>query len=159
MDIKKSLSQELKKRCETLKLCEDERFSAASLAGAFHITRNTASQYLNELVKKGTVVKVNSRPVYFFDRQILEEKLKVSLEHSVYDSMDDLMRVTNHDFEKMIGCNGSLRALISHCQAAVTYPDHGLPILIYGPTGTGKSMLANLMYEYGIHQGILDKKS
>lgn len=159
MDIKTSLAKELKKRCTTLKIGEDERFSAASLANAFQISRNTASQYLNELVKKGNVVKINSRPVYFFHRQVLEEKLDTTLENSVYESMEDLMRTTKRDFEKMIGYNGSLRALISHCQAAVTYPDHGLPILIYGPTGTGKSMLAHLMYEYGIHQGILDKKS
>ena len=159
MDIKTSLAKELKKRCTTLKIGEDERFSAASLANAFQITRNTASQYLNELVKRGNVVKINSRPVYFFHRQVLEEKLDTTLENSVYESMEDLMRTTKRDFEKMIGYNGSLRALISHCQAAVTYPDHGLPILIYGPTGTGKSMLAHLMYEYGIHQGILDKKS
>ena len=66
MDIKKSLLQELKKRCSSLKIGEDERFSAASLADGFKITRNTASQYLNELVKKGSVVKINSRPVYFF---------------------------------------------------------------------------------------------
>ena len=44
MDIKTSLAKELKKRCTTLKIGEDERFSAASLANAFQISRNTASQ-------------------------------------------------------------------------------------------------------------------
>lgn len=157
MDNKTQLLQLLKERCEQQTIEENECFSASSLADACHISRNTASQYLNEFVKQMLIVKVNSRPVYFFAKETLEKKLGIELTETSYDSFDDLLSGSQKDFEKLIGHDGSLRALISRCQAAVAYPDHGLPILIHGATGTGKSLIANLMYEYGINQGILQK--
>lgn len=39
------------------------------------------------------------------------------------------------------------------------YPDNGLPIMIYGPTGTGKTLLANTMYDYALHQGVIESNS
>ena len=157
MDNKTQLLQLLKERCEQQTIEENECFSASSLSDACHISRNTASQYLNEFVKQMLIVKVNSRPVYFFAKETLEKKLGIELTETSYDSFDDLLSASQKDFEKLIGHDGSLRALISRCQAAVAYPDHGLPILIHGATGTGKSLIANLMYEYGINQGILQK--
>ena len=51
MDNKTQLLQLLKERCEQQTIEENECFSASSLADACHISRNTASQYLNEFVK------------------------------------------------------------------------------------------------------------
>ena len=36
-----------------------------------HISRNTVSQYLNEFFKEGWMVKINTRPVYYFLRETL----------------------------------------------------------------------------------------
>ncbi len=155
MDIKKQLLAVLQERCKKEPIEEHERFSASSLGDACGILRNTASQYLNEFVKNETCVKVNSRPVYFFDKQTLEERFGCVLTQTSFDSCEELLALTKRDFEHLIGYDGSLRSLISHCQAAVSYPDHGLPILIHGATGTGKSRIASVMYEYGLHQGIL----
>ena len=59
------------------------------------------------------------------------------------------------DFEKLIGYDESLASLVNQCKATISYPPSGLPLLLYGPTGTGKSFLAQLMYEYAINQGLI----
>lgn len=159
MDIKQYLLDELKAVCEANNFEENECFTASYLANLCHISRNTVSQYLNEEVKNHRVIKINSRPVYFFNHSVAEKKLECIINQYVFQSFDEFINLSKRDFEKLIGYNGSLRSLISRCQAAIAYPDHGLPILIHGATGTGKSLLANLMYEYGIHQNILDKNS
>ena len=59
------------------------------------------------------------------------------------------------DFEKLIGYDESLASLVNQRKATISYPPSGLPLLLYGPTGTGKSFLAQLMYEYAINQGLI----
>jgi transcriptional regulator with AAA-type ATPase domain/transcriptional regulatory protein LevR len=53
-------------------------------------------------------------------------------------------------FSSFIGYNGSMKNQISRAQAAILYPPNGLHSLIYGPSGVGKSLLAELMYQYAI---------
>ncbi|MDI5349416.1 sigma 54-interacting transcriptional regulator, partial [Salmonella enterica subsp. enterica serovar Kentucky] len=45
----------------------------------------------------------------------------------------------------LIGAQGSLQESLRQCKAAISYPGAGLPLLLRGPTGTGKSFLAHLM--------------
>lgn len=54
-------------------------------------------------------------------------------------------------FENVVGHDGSLRVQIAQAQAAVSYPPHGLHVLILGPSGVGKSYLADAMYEFAKH--------
>ncbi|WP_029452877.1 sigma 54-interacting transcriptional regulator [Clostridium algidicarnis] len=56
-------------------------------------------------------------------------------------------------FSKFIGYDGSLKGQISRAKAAVFYPPHGLHTLIYGPSGVGKSFLAELMFKYAVQTG------
>lgn len=141
MDQKKSLLEELRKRTTEQDIEENELFTAQSLADAFGIGRNTISQYLNVFVKQEKVIKVNSRPVYFFDRSALEKKWNVYCNQAVYRSIDELNQLNQKVFQKLIGYDGSLKSVVEQCKAAIAYPDHGLPILLYGPTGTGKVLL------------------
>lgn len=41
--------------------------------------------------------------------------------------------------------------MIEQCKAAISYPPTGLPILIHGNSGVGKTFLAHLTFEY-LHQ-------
>lgn len=54
---------------------------------------------------------------------------------------------TKDCFEDIIGYQSSLAQVIEQFKVAVDYPG-GLPILICGKSGTGKSMLARKIYEY-----------
>lgn len=159
MTSKQEVYEELKKRTTQQEIEETALFTANDLAKALDLSRNTVSQYLNEGMKDGQIIKVNSRPVYFFDRASLETKWSVQLSQSEYASFESLMAQKEHDFDQLIGNSGSLSSIIDQCKAAMSYPDHGLPIMIYGPTGTGKTLLANTMYDYAKHQGIIQEGS
>lgn len=51
-------------------------------------------------------------------------------------------------FEDLIGSNGSLKTQINQAKASILYPPKGLHTLITGPSGSGKSFVAQKMYEY-----------
>ncbi len=55
----------------------------------------------------------------------------------------------------LIGHNESLKRPIEQLKTALFYPDGGLPLLMTGESGTGKSYLAQLMHEYAIAQALL----
>jgi len=136
-------------------------FTAAAIANHLNVSRTLVSQYLNEAVTEGLVVKVNTRPVYFFSLVALGDKSSQDLPEGVYDSIEFLKEaIEGHKekssaFDKMIGASGSLSYNIEQCKAAISYPGNGLPILILGPTGCGKSYLASLMYEYALEKKIV----
>ncbi|SIN85786.1 sigma 54 modulation protein [Carnobacterium alterfunditum] len=51
-------------------------------------------------------------------------------------------------FEDLIGSNDSLKTQINQAKASILYPPMGLHTLIVGPSGSGKSFVAQKMYEY-----------
>jgi transcriptional regulator with AAA-type ATPase domain/transcriptional regulatory protein LevR len=59
----------------------------------------------------------------------------------------------NEVFEGFIGYNGSMGMEIEKAKAAVLYPLSGLPLLIGGKTGVGKTTFAKLMFEYAKKAG------
>ena len=58
-------------------------------------------------------------------------------------------------FDAMIGADGSQKNVIERCKAAVSYPPDGLPILITGESGVGKSFLARLIHQYAISRAVI----
>ncbi len=132
---------------------------ASELGKRLGLSRNWISQYLNEFYNDGTFIKVNTRPVVFIDKEALEEKFTIAVDKNLLTSFEELRQMiqgqAQADFQKLIGYNGSLRDVVDKCKASVSYPPRGLPTLLYGPTGTGKSNIAKLMYEYGVNYHII----
>ncbi|CUH94838.1 hypothetical protein P22_0904 [Propionispora sp. 2/2-37] len=62
-------------------------------------------------------------------------------------------------FSRLVGYNRSLKAIIQLAKAAVLYPPHGLHTIITGPTGVGKSELAECMYEFAVASGVFEQAS
>lgn len=155
MDVRGKIQKIIQENTKKLGLVENEVFTSIYLSNELGISRNTISQYLNEANKKGNVIKINSRPVYFYHTMELNQLLNTHLTKTVYDSIDEVKNIGKYGFEKLIGHNGSLNEAVNQCKAAISYPSQGLPILLLGPTGTGKSFMASLIYEYAVKHRII----
>lgn len=137
-----------------------EVFTASWLARRFAMQRNTASHYLNQLVAQDVLVKINTRPVYFLHKKAFCQQF-YPLSRSEYASMAELLAESDRQpeqadhFSLLTGHDGSLRKPIEQMKTALFYPNGGLPLLITGDSGTGKSYMAELMHEFAIAQGLL----
>lgn len=118
--------------------------TAAEVAEMVGIRRNNASADLNQLVKEGLALKVKGRPVRFVAAD-------GGAFHSAISPLED------DPFQELVGYRGSLSAAVEQAKAAMLYPPRGLPTLISGPTGSGKSRLAEAMYKYAVAVGRLPK--
>lgn len=136
-------------------------FTTMRIASECHVSRNLASQYLNELVREGHVIKVEGRPKLFFHHAAMERFLQCRIAGMEYASMEELLArggaLEQQDFEKAIGHDLSLSVCVEQLKSAVAYPPQGLPVLLVGDHGTGKELLANLTFEYGVNSGALPK--
>ena len=129
-----------------------EPYQTEAVAFQFHIDRTRASRILNELVKEDILLKINKRPVCFLHRETIEENYG-SLENSIYDSFDALKNELETDkaegiFSQLIGFEKSLKEALQQIKTSIYYPDNGLPLMLLGPTGVGKTFLAKLIYDY-----------
>ena len=141
-----------------------DKYSSNYYADRFDMSRNTVSELLNDYFSKGKLIKINTRPVLFFSREHVINKnnhLLNNVYKSIEDFQEDLKRYQKKSsaFNKLIGYNGSLSYIVDQCKSAVTYPEGGLATLLLGPTGSGKSLIAQIMFEYGLEKGVYDKNS
>ena len=138
-------------------------FSAMNLSKELGLSRNVISQYLNEYHNNGIFVKLNTRPVSFYSKKDLCKNYNYI--DNTYESFKNLQEaITKANsrstaFDKLIGNKGSLQLVVQQCKSSVTYPKGGLPMLLLGPTGVGKSFLAQMMFEYGLEKNIFNKNS
>lgn len=138
------------------------RFTTTAIAEALLISRNLASQYLNDLVRAGLLVKAGARPVHYFHRRTLERYFQTKLDRSTYPSVEELFScrgAVTLDFAHAVGNGLSLRSCIGQLRAAMKYPPAGLPVLLCGAPGTGKSTLTRLMLEYGKNTEVLSPEA
>ena len=158
-ETRRELLDHLDKMTREAKLDSVDSFTTTRIATDINVSRTLASQYANELVREGLVVKVNSRPVIYLHKASFERLLQTTLDSCEYSSMSALLRDAGvdkaKDFSRAVGNNLSLSPYIEQLKAAVSYPPHGLPVLIAGEAGTGKAFLARLMFEYGKNVGAL----
>ncbi|MBL0814004.1 sigma 54-interacting transcriptional regulator, partial [Klebsiella michiganensis] len=120
-------------------------FTAQDCADFMQVNRSVISHYLNRLCDDGYLRKENTRPVRFYVQQNGGEKTQPS-------------RIVSkkHDaFQPLIGAHGSLADAVALCRSAVDYPGDGLPVLLSGESGVGKSHLAMLIYQYALERGVI----
>lgn len=129
--------------------------TAEEISGRLNIKRNVVSHLLNELYTEGKAVKINTRPVYFIDKEAYETN--PALRKTTACSGTSILKDKNDPFNKLIGSQGSLKEQVKMCKSAAAYPPDGLPVLLIGNTGTGKSFMAQLIYEYAKSNEIIDK--
>lgn len=79
---------------------------------------------------------------------------KEIMKDNVYLQRDDIS-----SFKEIIGHDGSLSMQINQAKAAILYPPHGLHTLILGPSGVGKSQLAEAMHKYAMESTNFAKDS
>ena len=142
MDRKEKIYEELKSYSGG---GEAEGLDAQQLAELTGIDRANVSRKLNELEREGRVIKLSGRPVRYMERE-------------VYDKCQEKEK-KEPSFFFMIGQEGSLKKQIEQAKAAILYPPRGLRTLFLGPTGTGKTMLVERIYEYGKSVKALDEKA
>ena len=129
--------------------------TAKDIADHFNTYRSTVSTLLNTAVKNGLFIKIETRPVLFVPVDIVKRELHVPLNQSVYtpEEIRDLFFKKEQEgtdsFSIMIGYDGSQSLQIKQAQSAILYPPKGLHTLITGESGTGKTLFAHTMYDYG----------
>ncbi|WP_270659614.1 sigma 54-interacting transcriptional regulator [Enterococcus thailandicus] len=111
--------------------------TASDVAKHLHIDRSNASRYLSDLYKERQIMKTAGRPVVYSMSKEAKEEVHV----------DSSTQVT---FETLVGENESLKVSIQQAKAAILYPPRGLHTIIFGETGTGKSMFAECMYHFAM---------
>lgn len=62
-------------------------------------------------------------------------------------------------FQDIIGRDDGLRVQINQAKAAILYPPHGLHTLLTGPSGVGKSYLAENMYVFAKEEDVIGKEA
>lgn len=108
--------------------------TAKQIADSLQIDRSNVSRYLNELAKNKSIQKSTGRPVVYYP-------LTTNLTEVESIKMD---------FERLVGADASLKVSIQQAKAAMLYPPSGLHTIIFGQTGTGKTMFAECMYQFAV---------
>ncbi|MGF2146354.1 sigma 54-interacting transcriptional regulator [Vagococcus fluvialis] len=163
--MKKNIEKYLDNQTAFFNLDElSDIFTTNGLANVFKVKRNTISHYLNQLNEEGVLVKINSRPVYYFHKEAFSQQF-FPLKKSYYSSVSEikeerpLFEKKEDLFSLLIGHDKSLSRSVEQIKIALNYPDNGLPVLITGESGTGKSFIINLIHKYCIDNELIDESA
>lgn len=115
-----------------------------TIAEELELRRNVVSQYLNELVDEKKAIKSKTRPVLF---TYIDSNEKVN---SSGNDGEDI-------FRELVGYNGSLKTAVKQCKSAAFYPSKDMSVLLTGPSGVGKSFIANLLHKYAEQRGRIEE--
>ncbi|MGX7173776.1 sigma 54-interacting transcriptional regulator [Enterococcus ratti] len=123
------------------------------------LDRSTISSYLNEGFRQGKFIKVKNYPVLFLHKKALEQ-LQIFTYQSEVASLEELFfPMKKPVLDQIIGSNGSLKEAINQIKTAILYPDQGLPLLLIGASGSGKTFLASKIYEYAVEEKVIKTKA
>lgn len=107
------------------------------LADTLELNRANVSSDLNKLCEAGRAAKEGVRPVLYR-----------ALEPSYPEQKQTVL-------EEFALKNPTLFSAIEQAKAAVLYPPKGMPILIVGETGVGKSMFTTLIHRYAVEMAVM----
>jgi sigma-54 dependent transcriptional regulator of gfr operon len=161
---RKLVEEELLKETKALKdLDEIKSITTERIAKNINLSRNTVSSYLNELLKENRVIQIKSRPTNYVSLQLFQKYFFINTK-TVYSSLNDLKNdkavSTNENvFQSLIGSHESLKDIVDRIITAETYPPIGLPVMLSGNTGVGKSYIAKVIYEYCRQKKILKENA
>lgn len=142
--------------------------SSVDIAKQTDFLRNNVSKDLNLLNRERRLIKIIGRPVRYLELTTTEKLLggKIVSKDLVFNTITSIGKelgpsTTKEDdpFTKLIGWNNSLAQVIQSAKASIVYPPHGLHSLLLGESGVGKSLFAEVMYEFGKAKGIFTTDS
>lgn len=109
------------------------------LANELNYSRANVSHDLNQLLLQGKVTKDKGKPVKYFIANCVAEKKEYKKQNTFnrFSDLDDLMKTST-----------SLHSPIEQAKAAIFYPPNGMNILITGETGVGKTLFAEMIFNY-----------
>ena len=155
-----AVNRELREETQAISdLSDINKITTDRIAENLHLSRTTVSQYLNDILKKGDAIQIKSRPTNFINRQIFSERF-FSPKQTIYPSVASLIKEQvrqKNVFKTFIGNQESMKEIIERLITAENYPPNGLPVMLSGNTGVGKSYLAKLTYQYCVQEGLLKK--
>lgn len=140
------------------------KLDATELSGELGIARYNVSRDLNQLFEENKVIKITSRPVLFFSRRLVEEKIGARVPFQQFANLEQFMNIfsetkgkysKDYPFSELVGYSGSLANAVRQAKAALLYPPNGLHTLLSGPSGSGKTTFARFMYQYAVQVGQL----
>ena len=111
-----------------------EPLSATEIANQLDVDRSNVSRLLSDLHKEKKIERIEGRPVLYQ----VKKKVKVKKETNLVS------------FDHLVGKDESLKLSIQQAKAAMLYPPRGLHTILFGESGTGKSLFAECMYEFGL---------
>lgn len=118
---------------------------ASEVADTLNLKRNAASAILNELVRENFLIKEKTKPVLFRLKSREKEIESEYEEESV--------------FAEIASSSYAMEQILNKCKISATYPGRGLPIILLGPSGVGKSMLAEKIYLYAKQKKKISEKA
>ena len=141
---------------------------AASIGKMLRIPRNNVSKDLALLNKEKILMRIKGKPVLYLDIKTLEMKLGRALtEKEKETGIIETIEVRKEEslpikeqvnsLDSIVGSKGSLRTQVEHAKAAILYPPNGLHVILFGPTGVGKTMFAEKMYAFAQETEVIKK--
>lgn len=159
--IRQQILDYVQEKSKSLKEHTLEQCTANEVSRQFLISRSLASQYLNDMAREGYLIKVKTRPVAFLSRYQLEKDSGKQIKQDgvlSYEELNRFLHGKQQNFAKAIGHEYALRDCIQKIKMAIQYPHGGLPILIYGSHGSGKTFMAELIRDYFFDHGLLHRE-
>ncbi|MDY2726828.1 MAG: sigma 54-interacting transcriptional regulator [Anaerostipes faecalis] len=130
-----------------LELNGTDGVQANEIADELGMKRNAASALLNELTREGFLKKKKTKPVLFSLRSTNKTELSKSAEEE--------KKIEEDVFREIAGQSYTMEQVLNKCKISATYPGRGIPIMLLGPSGVGKSMLAEKIYLYAKQQRMI----